>query len=167
MTSSHNGTSRPFTVALCTSCAAGPELAVVEELRATIRRCKHGVLVTTACMLDPLTCAARPHRPGTIVILQPCSVDRVPSGPACRIGPINDKNDVRALRDWLEQGEWITAPRRTGCAQNYAGPTALVETDDRSERPLMGGAFAAVRAAPTRRQRRPPGSSLRASHLRV
>ena len=106
MTSSHNGTSRPFTVALCTSCTAGPELALAEELRATIRRCKHGVLVTTACMLDPLTCAARPHRPGTIVILQPCSVDRVPSGPACWIGPINDKTDVRALVDWLEQGEW-------------------------------------------------------------
>ena len=62
MTSSHNGTSRPFTVALCTSWTAGPELAVVEELRATIRRCKHGVLVTTACMLDPLTCAAPPSR---------------------------------------------------------------------------------------------------------
>src|ERR1700704_509032 len=61
MTSSHNGTSRPFTVALYTSCTTGAELAVVEELRATIRRCKHGVLVTTACMLDPLTCAARPH----------------------------------------------------------------------------------------------------------
>jgi hypothetical protein len=106
MTSSHNGTSRPFTVVLCTSCTAGPELAVVGELRDAIRRCKHGVLVTTACMLDPLTCAVRPHRPGTIVILQPCSVDRVPRGPACWIGPINDKNDVRALLDWLEQGEW-------------------------------------------------------------
>jgi hypothetical protein len=106
MTSSRSGTGRPFTVALCTSCTTGPELAVVEELVATIRRCKHGVLVTTACMLGPLTCAARPHRPGTLVILQPCSVDRVPSGPACWIGPINDKKDVRALRDWLEQGEW-------------------------------------------------------------
>jgi hypothetical protein len=87
MTSSHNGTSRPFTVALCTSCTAGPELAVVEELRATIRRCKHGVLVTTACVLDPLTCAARPHRPGTIVNLQPRTNFPAPSstGPTRRM----------------------------------------------------------------------------------
>jgi hypothetical protein len=106
MTSSRSGTSRPFTVALCTSCTAGPELAVADELLTTIRRCKHGVLVTTACMLGPLTCAARPNRPGTIAIVQPCSVDRLPIGPACWIGPINDKNDVRALCDWLEQGAW-------------------------------------------------------------
>ena len=69
-----------FTVYLCTSCTAEPKLAVLEELRATIRRCAHGMLVTTACMLGPLGCAARPH--GPIVILQPCSVERVPIGSA-------------------------------------------------------------------------------------
>jgi hypothetical protein len=77
---------------------------VLEELRATIRRCAHGMLVTTACMLGPLACAVRPH--GPVVILQPCSVERVPIGSARWIGPINDKADIRALRDWLEQGEW-------------------------------------------------------------
>jgi hypothetical protein len=104
MTTSHSGTSRPFTVYLCTSCTAKPKLAVLEELRATIRRCAHGMLVTTACMHGPLACAARPH--GPIVILQPCSVERVPIGSARWIGPINDKVDIRALRGWLEQGEW-------------------------------------------------------------
>ena len=104
MTASHSGTSRPFTVYLCTSCTAKPKLAVLEELRATIRRCAHGMLVTTACMLGPLACAARPH--GPIVILQPCSVERVPVGSARWIGPINDKVDIRALRGWLEQGQW-------------------------------------------------------------
>jgi hypothetical protein len=91
-------------VYLCTSCTAKPKLAVLEELRATIRRCAHGMLVTTACMLGPLACAARPH--GPMVILQPCSVEHVPIGPARWIGPINDKVDMRALRDWLERGEW-------------------------------------------------------------
>jgi hypothetical protein len=62
------------------------------------------MLVTTACMLGPLACAARPH--GPILILQPCSVERVPIGSARWIGPINDKVDIRALRGWLEQGEW-------------------------------------------------------------
>jgi hypothetical protein len=104
MTTSRTGTSRPFTVFLCTSCPAKRELAVLEELSATIRRCRHGVLVTTACMLGPLACAALPH--GPIAILQPCSVEHVPIGPAHWIGPINDVNDILALGDWLEQGEW-------------------------------------------------------------
>jgi hypothetical protein len=33
-------------------------------------------------------------------------VEQVPIGSARWIGPINDKNDVHVLRDWLEQGEW-------------------------------------------------------------
>lgn len=104
MTTSDTGTSRPFTVFLCTSCPATRELAVLEELRATIRRCAHGMLVTTACMLGPLACAAQPH--GPIVILQPCSVEHVPIGSPRWIGPINDTNDIQALRDWLEHGVW-------------------------------------------------------------
>jgi hypothetical protein len=104
MTTSHTGTSRPLTVFLCTSCPAKRELAALDELRATIRRCAYGMLVTTACMLGPLACAGRPH--GPIVILQPCSVEQVPIGSARWIGPINDKNDVHVLHDWLEQGEW-------------------------------------------------------------
>src|ERR1700720_3264272 len=104
MTTSHTGTSRPFTVYLCTSCTAKPTLAVLEELRATIRPCGHGMLATPAGMLGPAAGAAR--APGPIVILQPCSVERVPIGSARWIGPINDKVDIRALRGWLEHGEW-------------------------------------------------------------
>jgi hypothetical protein len=62
------------------------------------------MLVTTACMLGPLACAARPHGPK--VILQPCSVEHVPIRSARWIGPINDKNDMHVVRDWLEQREW-------------------------------------------------------------
>ena len=114
MTSSHCPTSRPFTVILCTTCTAKPGLGLLETLRAAVRSCEHGVLVTTACLLRPLTCAAHPHRAGAMVILQPCSVDRGPSGPAHWIGPINDTNDTRAVRDWLQRGQWDdhTLPER-------------------------------------------------------
>ncbi|HUO39431.1 MAG TPA: hypothetical protein VMU34_17025 [Mycobacterium sp.] len=120
MTSSHCATSRPFTVVLCTSCTAKPGLGVLEELRATVRRCGHGVLITTECMLGALACAARPHGPAAMVILQPCSVDRRPSGPAHWIGPINDTNDIRAVRDWLQRGQWDDhmLPERL-CAQRH------------------------------------------------
>jgi hypothetical protein len=50
-------------------------------------RSKHSVLVTTACMLGPLTYAARPNRLGTIVILQPRTNFPAPSltGPTRRM----------------------------------------------------------------------------------
>lgn len=114
MTSSRPATSRPFTVLLCKECAAGPELAILDELRSTIRRCDHGVLLTTACMLGVLTCAPRTHGPGAMVMLQPCSIHRAPNGPAHWIGPINDPNEVRVVCDWVQQGGWDlrTLPKR-------------------------------------------------------
>ncbi len=106
MTSAQRATGRPFTVALCRSCRTQSGLAVLEALRATIRRCDHGVLVTTGCVLGMVTCPARVHGPGVMVVLQPCSIDRVPSEPAHWIGPINDENDVCVLCEWVQRGEW-------------------------------------------------------------
>src|ERR1700682_615846 len=129
MTTSHSGTSRPFTVYLCTICTAKPKLAVLEELRATIRRCAHGMLVTTACMRGPLACAARPH--GPIVILQPCGGAR-----SHRFGPL-DWADQRQRRHTCPAGAGLnkasgtTGPCRIGYARSCAGPTALVETDNK------------------------------------
>lgn len=106
MTPAQGATRRPFTVALCRSCTTQSELAVLEALRATIRRCDHGMLVITECMLSVLTCGARMHGPGVMVLLQPCSIDRVPSEPAHWIGPIKDNNDVGVLCEWVQRGQW-------------------------------------------------------------
>lgn len=106
MTPSRRATSRPFTVAICTHCGAEPELAVLTELRATIRRCPHAVLATTACLRGPLTCQVHPHGRGAVIILQPCAVDRTPLGPTMWIGPIRDDTDLDVVRTWLEHGRW-------------------------------------------------------------
>jgi hypothetical protein len=106
VTSWQRATRRPFTVAFCRSCRAEPGLEVLEALRATIRRCDHGVLVVTECMLGVLTCRARVHGPGAIVLLQPCSTERVPNEAARWIGPINDQDDVCVVCDWVAGGEW-------------------------------------------------------------
>ena len=44
---------RPFTVLVCqaTACEAGGDLGLLDALRDTIRRCTHGVLVRTGCLL--------------------------------------------------------------------------------------------------------------------
>lgn len=120
MTSPFCATARPFTVALCISCPSDPDVAVLEHLRMSVRRCAHGVLVTTGCLRGTVTCAARPHGPGAVVVMQPCSVERVPDGPTHWIGPINDHDDLRAVCDWLERGEWdlYTLPTRLHAALN-------------------------------------------------
>jgi hypothetical protein len=104
-------TSRPFTVIVCTACAGGQDLSMIDELLPTIRRCPHAMLVAAACMLGPLTCASRPT--GIMAVVQPCTTDRKASGPTQWIGPITDGRDAAALRDWLELGEWENAPLPT------------------------------------------------------
>ena len=106
MTSARRATQRAFTVVCCEGCAGDSESSVSGALRESIRRCDHGVLVRAGCLLGPLTCATHRRGPGVMVILQPCSVDRRPRGPASWVGPINGQDDVRVVRDWLEQGEW-------------------------------------------------------------
>lgn len=106
MTRPSRATQRAFTAIVCAGCAPELGLSVLDGLRATIRRCRHGVLVRTDCLLGPLTCASRPTGRGVLVVLQPCSHDRRPDGPARWIGPINSDDDVEILRDWLERGDW-------------------------------------------------------------
>ncbi|MGV0047226.1 hypothetical protein ACRU13_22055 [Mycobacterium colombiense] len=110
MTPPRRGTDRPFTVIVCAACAVGRELSMIDELRPTIRRCPHSMLVSAACMLGPLTCASRPTGRGVMAVLQPCTNDRVACGPAHWIGPITDSAAAAELRDWLERGQWENTP---------------------------------------------------------
>ncbi|WP_421531224.1 hypothetical protein [Mycobacterium sp. THU-M104] len=110
MTPAPRGTDRPFTVIVCADCGSGHALSVVDELRPSIRRCPHGVLVSAACMLGPMTCAARPAGCGVMALLQPCTSARDACRPPQWIGPITSHAQAAALRDWLESGEWESTP---------------------------------------------------------
>ncbi len=108
------GTDRGFTVVVCSNCGTRRDLSVLQELRASIRRCRHGVLVSAPCPVGTLGCCGRTGRAGALVVLQPCAVDRSPTGPPRWVGPISDRKDLRALRQWLEDGSWHldALPRR-------------------------------------------------------
>lgn len=123
MTSWRRATDRAFTVIVCSCCAAEPGLSVLEELRGSIRRCQHGILVSAPCLLGKLTCAARTDGSGTMVLLQPCSTDRSPVGPPRWVGPITNPADAEAVRAWLERGDWNvgTLPQRLRSPLNSLG----------------------------------------------
>jgi hypothetical protein len=104
---------RHFTVAVCQApaCDTGGDPGLLDVLRDTVRRCPHGVLVRTGCMLGLSACRPRWLRPhpgtaGTMVVVQPCGLDRVPHGSPVCVGPVRDPGDTRLLRAWLERGEW-------------------------------------------------------------
>jgi hypothetical protein len=107
-------TDRPFTLVMCTRCDPTKQWQMLDELHAAVRRCPHGVLVSVACLLGALTCAAHANGPGAFLVLQPCSAERTPTAPAQWIGPISNRDDVRKIGAWLERGEWsiATLPRR-------------------------------------------------------
>ena len=107
---------RPFTVVVCqaAACEAGGDPGLLDALRETIRRCPHGVLVRSGCVLGQVTCRPRwlqPHADtsGTIVIVAPCGTDRAPRGLPVRVGPLRHPDDTRALCGWLERGDWCLA----------------------------------------------------------
>jgi hypothetical protein len=106
MTSARCSTPRPFTIAICTRCSAGPQNELLQMLRASIRRSRHGMLVTTDCLLGQLTCATGRSHEGAMLVLQPCSTQRTPTSPAQWIGPVTGTADARAVRDWVAQGHW-------------------------------------------------------------
>jgi hypothetical protein len=110
MTPPRRATDRPFTVVVCTACAAVDDLSVIDELRPVIRRCPRAMLVAAACMFGPLACASRPTGCGVMALLQPCTDDRAPCGLPQWIGPITDNRDATVLRDWLELGQWEDTP---------------------------------------------------------
>lgn len=103
-------TRRPFTLILCTACGDDRGAAALDGVRATIRRCDHGVLVTTGCMLGTKACTSGG---GVTMVLQPCTIDRRPDGPPRWLGAIDGARDVRAVCRWVERGDWDSPP--PGC----------------------------------------------------
>lgn len=96
-------TTRPFTLVVCTAC----DDTVFEQLRHCVRCCPHGMLVSAASAVALQT-------PGAIVVLQPCTHDRVATESARWIGPITNSADAARVRAWVQAGEWDVAllPRR-------------------------------------------------------
>ena len=99
-----------FTVAACRDrhCNAA-ELPVLDDLGAAVRRCPHGMLVSCGCLLGPVMCRAWHHRgpptPGAFVLVQACTVNRRPQGPAIPLGPLRNRRDLAAVSRWLESGQ--------------------------------------------------------------
>lgn len=95
-----------FTLVVCSTCAAEGDAVVLDDLRATVRRCDHGMLVTTGCLLGAEICSAACGH-GVTAVLQPCAFDRRPQGVAQWLGPMGDARAVRAVCRWLERGDWV------------------------------------------------------------
>ncbi|WP_421845365.1 hypothetical protein [Mycobacterium sp.] len=106
MTRSGQSTARPFTLALCAACRSHLGSTALERLAATVSRTEHGVLVTAGCLLGEFTCLARRDVGKTVLMLQPCSVDRVACGPARWIGVTDNVDDLQIVCAWLERGNW-------------------------------------------------------------
>lgn len=93
--------SRPFTLVLCTLCRDGRGADVTEVLRRAVRQCSHGVMVTTGCLSRFLDCR---EQTGVYAAVQPCTVQRRPTGPATRLGPMVTEDDATRVADWLRAG---------------------------------------------------------------
>lgn len=91
-----------FTAVVCSRCTSAE--SVLDELRAAVRRAPHGMLISSGCLLDQIRCVGRTD--GVMVLVQPCAIDRTPTGPAIMFGPIEDAASAAQLRDWLDQGHW-------------------------------------------------------------
>ncbi|BBY60578.1 hypothetical protein [Mycolicibacterium sarraceniae] len=106
MTGSPRLTTRPFTLVLCAACDSSLGPVLLDQLRATVRRARHGMLVTAGCPLGEYTCLARDDGGGAILMFQPCSTSRVALGPARWIGPIDNLDDLHAACSWVARGRW-------------------------------------------------------------
>jgi hypothetical protein len=98
---------KPFNLAICRAgpCAHDRDQHLLERLRASIRHCPHGVLISTSCLLAAARCQQRAvHDAGTWLIVQPCGVDRRPFGVAIAIGPVLSRRDAETVAAWLEDG---------------------------------------------------------------
>lgn len=103
-------TAEGFTAAVCRAengCGAA-DGRVLEALRGATQRVPFGVLVATGCLGRHLRC---PHhegnqvpRTGHRVVVQPCTRDRKPLGPAVAFGPLMDPTQAEALAVWLAEG---------------------------------------------------------------
>ncbi len=116
---------RPFTLVVCGSCRGGSEGdEVMESLRKAVQGSSHGVLVSTGCLGKLLDCR---RRHGLYAAVQPCAVDRRPSGPVARLGPIANVADAEALSAWLRRGmpDDGTLPDRLRAVPSPAGAAHL------------------------------------------
>lgn len=92
---------RPFTLVACTPCRDAADGRVMDGLRQAVRACPHGILVATACLGQILQC--RP-RHGLYAAVQPCAVDRRPTGAVVRLGPLATAADAKVVGAWLRAG---------------------------------------------------------------
>lgn len=121
----------PFTAVLCRhdDCRVPDGLDVIGALRASIRRCPHGVLAIGGCLVGAVSCRTRQRRPdsgGAMVVVGPCDTDRAATGPPILVGPLRCDRDVRLLCSWLEQGDLRPAllPRHILGVARVRQPTA-------------------------------------------
>ena len=73
----------------------------MDGLRDCVRRHPHGVLMSAGCVLGAIGCraaAVADGRRGPLLVVQPCTVDRDPHGPAIGVGPVTGDEDVTAVR---------------------------------------------------------------------
>jgi hypothetical protein len=122
MTADRPFTRRPFTVAICTACDSDVARALLPDLRAVVRDCPHGVLVSTGCLLGSLTCATRTPVAGVMLLMQPCTPERVPTGAVSWIGPVQNTQDADAACAWIAAGRWD----RVGLPPKLRGDRRLV-----------------------------------------
>lgn len=100
MASSAHPPADPFTLVVCTYCHT-EDSDSRDRLQRTVRSCPHGVMVSTGCLQKMLHC--RSDR-GLHAVVQPCEVNRSPTGPLVRIGPLKTAVEVDAVAVWLEKG---------------------------------------------------------------
>ncbi|CAM5561235.1 hypothetical protein SALBM311S_01308 [Streptomyces alboniger] len=92
---------RPFTLVVCGACDAALAGRLREALRRVVRGCPHAVMVSTGCLETVLHC--RSGR-GLYAAVQPCAVDRRPTGAVVRLGPLATDADAEAVGEWLRAG---------------------------------------------------------------
>jgi hypothetical protein len=115
---------QPFNAALC---QAGPcarsSRELLQPLRAATRRCPHGVLISTGCLLRAPRCEAGPgHESGAYLLVQPCDRNRQPRGIAISVGPVLTRADAAAVAAWLADG--LDAESLDPRLRVAVGPTA-------------------------------------------
>ncbi|HTW05592.1 MAG TPA: hypothetical protein VMF87_35235, partial [Streptosporangiaceae bacterium] len=93
----------PFNAVVCNAGpCAGPAGPLLRHLSAATRRCPHGVLISTGCVLRAERCLRAPgHDSGAYLMVQPCDLDRRPHGTAIGIGPVLTNADAVAVANWL------------------------------------------------------------------
>jgi hypothetical protein len=97
-----------FTAVLCAApgCGVGDPGSTAAHagavLGAAVAASRHGVLVSTGCLLGAGACRLRPAAP--VVLVQPCDAERRPTACVLRVGPLRTAADVDALGRWLRVG---------------------------------------------------------------